>query len=97
MRKAARTGAVDHEAELEYLADSAEPADEAIVRGDEVERVTVALSGLSKEQSMAIRLSFIEERPHSEIADLLGIPLGTVKSRIRLAMSRLKNLLDEPR
>jgi RNA polymerase sigma factor (sigma-70 family) len=97
VRRAARTGAVDHEAELEYLVDSAEPADEAIVRVDEIEQVTAALSGLSKEQSMAIQLSFIEERPHSEIADLLGIPLGTVKSRIRLAMSRLKALLDETR
>ena len=97
IRRAARTGAVDHEAELEYLIDFAEPADEAIVRMDGVEQVTAALLGLSKEQSMAIRLSFIEERPHSEIADLLGIPLGTVKSRIRLAINRLKALLDETR
>ena len=97
MRRAARTGAVDHEAELEYLVDSAEPADEAIVRVDEIEQITAALLGLSKEQSMAIQLSFIEERPHSEISDLLGIPLGTVKSRIRLAINRLKTLLDETR
>jgi RNA polymerase sigma factor (sigma-70 family) len=55
------------------------------------------LSGLSKDQSMAIQLSFIEERPHSEIADILGIPLGTVKSRVRLAMNRLKALMDETR
>ena len=67
------------------------------MRVDEIEQVTAALSGLSKEQSMAIPLSFIEERPHSEIADLLGIPLGTVKSRIRLAINRLKTLLDETR
>jgi RNA polymerase sigma factor (sigma-70 family) len=97
LRRAARTGAVDHDAELEYLVDSAEPTDEAIVRLEEVEQATVALSGLSKEQSIAIRLSFIEERPHSEIADLLGIPLGTVKSRIRLAMNHLRTLLDERR
>ena len=67
------------------------------MRLEEVEQATVALSGLSKEQSIAIRLSFIEERPHSEIADLLGIPLGTVKSRIRLAMNHLRTLLDERR
>jgi len=44
---------------------------------------------------MVVRLSFIEERPHPEIASLLGIPLGTVKSRIRLAMNRLRDILDE--
>lgn len=97
VRRTARTGTVDHEAELEYLVDSAEPADEAITRMDGLRQITAALIGLSEEQSMAIRLSFIEERPHSEIADLLGIPLGTVKSRIRLAMNRLKALLDETR
>jgi RNA polymerase sigma-70 factor (ECF subfamily) len=42
-----------------------------------------------------IRLSFMEEHPHPEIAAMLGIPLGTVKSRIRLAMLRLRELLDE--
>jgi RNA polymerase sigma factor (sigma-70 family) len=94
VRRATRTGAVDHEAELEYLIDSAQRPDEVIARMD---RVGAALSRLSEEQSIAIRLSFIEERPHSEIADLLGIPLGTVKSRIRLAINRLKALLDETR
>jgi RNA polymerase sigma-70 factor (ECF subfamily) len=57
--------------------------------------VKAAIERLSAEQSSVIRLSFIEERPHPEIASLLGIPLGTVKSRIRLAMSRLRDLLDE--
>jgi RNA polymerase sigma-70 factor (ECF subfamily) len=66
-----------------------------MARNDEAGRIATALSSLSEEQSMAIRLSFIEERPHPEIADFLGIPLGTVKSRIRLAMNRLRALLDE--
>ena len=97
VRRATRTGAVDHEAELEYLIDSAERPDEVIARMDGLDRVGAALSRPSEEQSIAIRLSFIEERPHSEIADLLGIPLGTVKSRIRLALNRMKTLLDETR
>jgi RNA polymerase sigma-70 factor (ECF subfamily) len=95
VRRAARTGAVDHDAELDYLADPVEPADDAMARNDEADRIARALSSLSEQQSMAIRLSFIEERPHPEIADVLGIPLGTVKSRIRLAMNRLRALLDE--
>lgn len=95
VRRAARTGAVDHEAELDYLIDPAEPADDAMARHDEAGRIDRALAGLSDEQCTAIRLSFIEERPHSEIAGILGLPLGTVKSRIRLAMNRLRALLDE--
>jgi RNA polymerase sigma-70 factor (ECF subfamily) len=95
VRRVARTGVVDHEAELDYLVDPAEQVDDAMARNDEADRIARALSCLSEEQSMAIRLSFIEERPHPEIADFLGIPLGTVKSRIRLAMSRLRALLDE--
>lgn len=95
VRRAARTGAIDHDAELDYLVDPTEPADDVMARSDEAGRIATALSSLSEEQSMAIRLSFIEERPHPEIADFLGIPLGTVKSRIRLAMNRLRALLDE--
>ena len=95
VRRVARTGAVDHDAELDYLVDPAEPADDVMARNDEAGRIASAMSSLSEEQSMAIRLSFIEERPHPEVADVLWIPLGTVKSRIRLAMNRLRALLDE--
>jgi RNA polymerase sigma factor (sigma-70 family) len=95
-RRASRTVRVDHEAEQEYLADSAESPEISLSRVDERSKVTAALQRLSQEQSDVIRLSFIEERPHSEIAKQLGIPLGTVKSRIRLAMNRLRDLLDEP-
>ncbi len=95
VRRKARSGSIDYGAELDYLVDPAEPIDHILVRSDEADRIAAALSRLSEEQTMAIRLSFIEERPHSEIAELLGIPLGTVKSRIRLAMNRLRALLDE--
>ncbi len=50
---------------------------------------------LSAEQSTVVKLSFIEERPHPEIASALGIPLGTVRSRIEVAMNRLRDILDE--
>jgi len=95
VRRAARAGAVDQDAELDYIVDPSEPADDVMARNDEAGRIARALSSLSEEQSTAIRLSFIEERPHPEIAGALGIPLGTVKSRIRLAMNRLRALLDE--
>ena len=72
-----------------------EPSPEATTLRDEDHlRVRAALKKLSPEQSKVIQLSFLEERPHPEIAHELDLPLGTVKSRIRLAMRRLKNLLE---
>jgi RNA polymerase sigma factor (sigma-70 family) len=46
------------------------------------------------EQAQVLRLSFYEEQPHSQIAKALGLPLGTVKSRVRLAVRHLRRLLD---
>ena len=60
-----------------------------------VSRVTVALEALPAEQREVVRLSFIEELAHSEIAARIGIPLGTVKSRMRLAYDRLRPLLED--
>lgn len=58
-------------------------------------RVRAALSVLSAEQADVIRMAFFEERSHSQIAAALGIPLGTVKSRVRLAMARLREAVGE--
>jgi RNA polymerase sigma-70 factor (ECF subfamily) len=57
--------------------------------------VRKAMGRLSNEQSRIIELSFFEEKAHGEIAEQLQIPLGTVKSRSRLAITRLRALLDE--
>jgi RNA polymerase sigma-70 factor (ECF subfamily) len=58
-------------------------------------RVRAAMTQLSADQTTVIELSFFQEMPHAEIARALGLPLGTVKSRIRLAMSRLRDLLED--
>jgi len=58
-------------------------------------RVRQAMAALPAEQLEVIKLSFFEDRPHGEIAALLKIPLGTVKSRARLAMARLRALAEE--
>lgn len=59
-------------------------------------RVRTALRELPEEQVRVVQLSFFEGRAHGDIAKLLELPLGTVKSRLRLAMNRLRNLLGEP-
>jgi RNA polymerase sigma factor (sigma-70 family) len=97
VRRSARTGVAVPDAELEYFADPADSQETQLFKQDDTVRVAAALSLLSSEQSAAIRMSFVEDRPHSEIAKALRIPLGTVKSRIRLATNRLKDLLEEPK
>lgn len=67
-----------------------EAPDDAAVRGQTEERVAVAMATLSEEQRQVVQLSFFEDRPHSEIAERLSLPLGTVKSRLRLALMRLR-------
>jgi len=97
IRRSARAGVALPEAELEYLADPSDSQEALLTMQDEKTRVAAAIARLSNQQSAAIRMSFVEDRPHSEIADALGIPLGTVKSRIRLATNRLRHLLEEPK
>ncbi|TWF50224.1 sigma-70 family RNA polymerase sigma factor [Neorhizobium alkalisoli] len=59
-------------------------------------RVRQALSQIPDEQMELIRAAFFLGQTHSEIAASTGLPLGTVKSRIRLAFERLRRVLDEP-
>lgn len=56
--------------------------------------VRTALAELPPEQAQVLVLAYFEEQPHARIAALLGIPLGTVKSRIRLAVAQLRRRLE---
>lgn len=58
-------------------------------------RIRAAVRNLPVEQLDVIRLSFFEDKPHAEIAEQLSLPLGTVKSRVRLAMTRLRGLVGD--
>ncbi|MNC97194.1 ECF RNA polymerase sigma factor RpoE [compost metagenome] len=50
---------------------------------------------LPEEQLLLLRLAFYEGLSHREIAEKLDVPLGTVKSRIRLAFAKMKSRLDD--
>jgi len=54
------------------------------------------LSGLPSEQVQLLRAAFYEGLSHSEIAERYNLPLGTVKSRIRLGFTRLRARLEAP-
>ena len=75
--------------------ETAPPADLALFAAERESRVRRALMILSPEQAEIVQLSFFSEEPHSAIAHRLGLPLGTVKSRLRLAMGRLRALLED--
>ncbi len=81
--------------EIEFQVDDSPQPDSQLAATQSEERVRAALSRLSSDQLRVVELSFFEEKAHAEIAELLGIPLGTVKSRLRLAMTRLRNVLSE--
>ena len=61
--------------------------------GQQRRRVLAALNTLKPEQRRALELAYFSGLSHSELADRLGLPLGTVKTRIRLGMMKLRELL----
>jgi len=105
----ARTRAIDHvrarkrlpdrrygrepETAAENVADPRANQESQTLTDEQVQRVRRALDGLPAEQRKAIELAYYEGLSQSEIADRLKEPLGTVKSRIRAAMMRLRDAL----
>ncbi|RUO98148.1 sigma-70 family RNA polymerase sigma factor [Hyphomicrobium sp.] len=71
-------------------------ADEAISSEQERQKIKQALDGLPKEQREVVVLSFIEGLPHRAIAERLQLPVGTIKSRIRLAYLKLRTAVGDP-
>ena len=65
---------------------------ELVAVADEAQRVAEAMAELPEEQLAVLRLSYFDGLSHAEIAEVIGIPLGTVKGRIRLAVERLRSL-----
>lgn len=81
--------------ELEGLPDDA-PGPEVRLDGERRDRaVRAALASLPVEQKTIVELSFFSELAHPAIAKRLDVPLGTVKSRMRLAMEKIRKSLEE--
>ncbi|MDB5490797.1 MAG: polymerase subunit sigma [Micavibrio sp.] len=73
-----------------YIPDNAPHADSGILDSQRMAKIADAIRDLPPEQSDLIRKSFFEDKTHAQIAAEEKIPLGTVKSRLRLAMDRLR-------
>jgi RNA polymerase sigma-70 factor (ECF subfamily) len=79
--------------QLAAVPDDAPGPDEAIWQDYRRSAVQEAIATLPEAQRQALRLAFFEELSHAQVADFLGIPLGTTKTRIRTGMQRLQGAL----
>jgi len=75
-------------------APAADPVD-VVAADQDGTRLRAAIETLPEEQSNLLRMSYFEDKSHREIADELDIPLGTVKSRLRLALAKLRAQLQD--
>lgn len=75
---------------------SPEPLPDAVVSDNEVQqRVRAALAALPAEQQRVIELAYLEGLSHGEIAARLALPLGTVKSRVRIAYQKMRAAVED--
>jgi RNA polymerase sigma-70 factor (ECF subfamily) len=80
---------------IEERFESSERTDFEVARRDEARTVRAALDGLPREQRQVIELAYFGGFTHTEIADMLSAPIGTIKGRMRLGLSKMRHLLGE--
>jgi RNA polymerase sigma-70 factor (ECF subfamily) len=85
----------DIDDEIERLASDEELPDEVVNREQTRSFVRTALDTLPAEQYQVLQMSYVDGLSHHEISERLGVPLGTVKSRIRLAYQKVRDALGE--
>lgn len=75
--------------------DSAPEGETILSQSQIASRLRAAIDELPRDQIDVLKKNFFEDKPHSEIAAELGLPLGTVKSRVRLALAKLRQVTQE--
>ena len=75
---------------IEERVDSGERTDVEVARRDEASQVRAAMETLPAEQSQVIELAYFGGFSQTEIAEMLGTPLGTVKGRMRLGLEKMR-------
>jgi len=73
-----------------------ERTDVEVGRREEARAVRSALGGLPVDQRRVIELAYFGGFTHSQIAEMLGLPVGTVKGRMRLGLSKMRLHLGDP-
>jgi RNA polymerase sigma-70 factor, ECF subfamily len=74
---------------------AAERTEDEALRRETADELRGAMGGLPGEQSKVIELAYFGGFSHSEIAGMLGVPLGTVKGRMRLGLEKIRSELAE--
>lgn len=82
------------QAEVEPTGSSADTV-ELVAAADEAVHVAEVMATLNPAQLEVVQLAYFDGLSHGEIATRLGLPLGTVKSRLRLALDRLRPLAEQ--
>jgi RNA polymerase sigma-70 factor (ECF subfamily) len=82
---------------VDSVPDDAPGAEARLAAARSGEGVRGALTQLSSDHRTLVQLAFYEDKSHSDIARETGLPLGTVKTRLRAAATRLRQLLEEYR
>lgn len=76
-----------------FVPDASPAADKVMVASEDAHAMRRALSSLPEDQAEVLKLSFYEDKTQSDIAEALNLPLGTVKSRMRLAFIKLRAII----
>ena len=92
IRKEKKHFAIESDESLEIPIPSIQ--EDQVIASELSKKINSSISYLPKEQAELLKLSYFYEKTHTDIASELNIPLGTVKSRIRLALSKMKNLVE---
>ncbi|MBY8977280.1 sigma-70 family RNA polymerase sigma factor [Rhodobacteraceae bacterium NNCM2] len=79
-----------YEDDPQFQAEPVESSESSVVAADRDARIRRAILALSDDQKAVIKMAFFAGLSHTEIAGSLDVPLGTVKSRLRLAFSKMR-------
>jgi RNA polymerase sigma-70 factor (ECF subfamily) len=81
---------------IEERLEAPQRTEEEVAHRDEAREIRAALGALPEEQSRVIELAYFGGFTHTEIAEMLGAPVGTIKGRMRLGLEKLRRTLDGP-